>query len=309
MKPDAFTAGPSTTIAVTGATGLIGKALVERLGARGHTIRRLVRSSPPTQPGDVAWDPARGILDPTALAGVGAVVHLAGEPIAHRWTPARKAAIRDSRVQGTTFLAGALAALDPPPSVLLSGSAVGYYGSRGDALLDENSRAGTDFLAGVAEEWEAAAMPSARAGIRTVLLRTGVVLDAHGGALERLLTPFRMGVGGPIGSGRQWMSWIAMEDQLRAIEHALWTPELRGPVNVVAPNPVTNAEFASTLGRVLARPALLPIPAFALELLYGEMADATILAGQRVMPRALTASGFEFVYSTLEQALRHAVGR
>jgi uncharacterized protein (TIGR01777 family) len=309
MIPDAYRAGPSTTIAVTGASGLIGRALVERLTASGHGVRRLVRGSRTLPPGDVHWDPASGHLDPDALDGVGAVVHLAGEPIAHRWTPARKAAIRDSRVQGTTLLARALAALGEPPRVFLSGSAVGYYGDRGDELLDETSRVGTGFLAGVTDDWEQATHAASAAGIRTVLLRTGIVLAAHGGALERLLTPFRLGAGGPIGSGQQWMSWIALEDELRAIEHALWTPELQGPVNLVAPTPVTNAEFASTLGRVLLRPALLPIPGFALELLYGEMAEETILAGQRVMPRALTASGFEWAYPTLEQALRQAVGR
>jgi uncharacterized protein len=309
MPSDAFTAGPSTSIAISGATGFIGRALVERLRARGHAVHRLVRAGAVAAPGDIAWDPARGVLDPASLAAVRAVVHLAGAPIAQRWTRARKAAIRDSRVQGTTLLARTIAALDERPAALLSGSAVGYYGDRGDEVLDEASGAGRDFLAEVTQEWERATVPATDAGIRTVLLRTGVVLDAHGGALARLLPPFRLGVGGPIGSGRQWMSWIALEDQLRAIEHALWTASLHGPVNLVAPNPVTNAEFAATLGRVLARPAFLPVPAFALELLYGEMADATILAGQRVMPRMLAASGFEFALPTLEQALRRAVGR
>jgi uncharacterized protein (TIGR01777 family) len=309
MSPDAYTAGPSTAIAISGATGFIGRALVERLRARGHTVHRLVRRGTAVEPRDILWDPARGLLDPASLAGIRAVVHLAGEPIAHRWTAARKTAIRDSRVQGTGLLARTLAALDEPPVTLLSGSAVGYYGSRGDELLDEGSAAGGDFLAVVTQEWERATAPASAAGIRTVLLRTGIVLDAGGGVLERLLPPFRLGVGGPIGSGRQWMSWIALEDELRAIEHALWTDSLRGPLNLVAPNPVTNAEFAATLGRVLARPAVLPVPAFALELLFGEMADATILAGQRAMPRVLAASGFEFALPTLEQALRRALGR
>jgi uncharacterized protein len=309
MMPDAFTAGPATTIAVTGATGLIGRALVERLRSRGHTVRRLVRSSREPQPGDVRWDPAHGTLEPAALDGVAAVVNLAGEPIAQRWTDARKKAIRESRVLGTELLARTIAALGDRPRVLLSGSAVGYYGDRGDELLDETSAPGRGFLADVTKSWEEATRPASNAGVRTVLLRTGVVLDAHDGALAKLLPPFRLGVGGPIGSGRQWMSWITLEDEVRAIEHALWTDTLEGPANLVAPNPATNAEFASTLGRVLARPALLPVPAFALELLYGEMAEATILAGQRVIPRVLAASGFEFEHPTLEQALRRAVGR
>ena len=309
MTTDAFSAAPATTIAVSGATGLIGRALVARLRAHGHTVHRLVRGARDATPSDIRWDPARGELDRAALAGVRAVVHLAGEPVAQRWTPAVKAAIRDSRVQGTALLAKALAVMDAPPTVLLGGSAIGYYGDRGDDVLDESSTPGQDFLAEVTQAWEAAARPAADAGIRTVALRTGIVLDADGGALHKLLTPFRLGLGGPIGSGRQWMSWIALDDEVRAIEHALWTESLEGPVNLVSPNPVTNDEFASVLGRVLARPAILPVPGFALRLLYGEMADATILAGQRVLPRALLASGFEFGAPTLEQALRQILGR
>lgn len=303
-------AGPApTTIAVTGATGLIGRALVQRLRAHGHTVRRLVRSSRNAQPGDVPWNPAGRALDPAALAGVTAVINLAGEPVAQRWTSARKAAIRDSRVQGTSLIASAIAAMDGPPPALLSGSAVGYYGDRGDELLDEGSRPGNDFLAQVTQEWERATLPASRAGSRVVLMRTGVVLDPAGGALARLLPPFRLGVGGPLGSGTQWMSWIGLDDQLAAVECALASPSLHGPVNIVAPNPVTNAELATTLGRVLARPALVPVPRFALELLYGEMAGATLLASQRAMPRALVAAGFEFSCPTLEQALRRALER
>lgn len=309
MKPDSYQAGPPATVAVSGATGLIGRALVARLTSRGHSVRRLRRSDDGLQTGDIRWDPARGLLQPQDLAGVTAVIHLAGEPVAHRWTAARKAAIRDSRVQGTALLARVIASLDGPPPVLLSGSAVGYYGDRGDELLDETSAPGTGFLAGVCQEWEAATRPASAAGARVVHLRTGVVLDPAGGALEKVLPPFRLGAGGPIGTGRQWMSWIGLEDHLRALEHALFTDRLSGAVNLVSPAPVTNAEFATTLGRVLARPALLPVPAFAVELLFGEMATETILAGQRAMPRALVAAGFEFAYPTLEQALRHAVGR
>jgi uncharacterized protein (TIGR01777 family) len=301
---------PPFTVAVTGATGLIGTALVERLRSRGHAVRRLVRETTRADMGeDVPWNPETGELDPAALEGVKAVIHLAGEPIARRWTAARRRAIRESRVKGTELIARTIAAMPEPPTVLLSGSAVGYYGDRGDELLDEGSSAGRDFLAGVAEEWESAAQPASRAGVRVAYLRTGIVLSAKGGALAKLLLPFKLGLGGPIGGGRQWMSWISLEDHLRAIDHALATDGLRGPVNLVAPNPVTNAEFASTLGRVLARPAVLPLPQFALQLVYGDMADATILAGQRAMPRALAATRFEFMHPTLEQALRAAVGR
>jgi uncharacterized protein (TIGR01777 family) len=309
MHSDSFSARPPLTVAITGASGLIGSALVTRLRQRGHTVRRLVRRTPDVNAGDVQWDPQRGQLDPAALTGVQAVVHLAGEPIAQRWTAARKEAIRTSRVQGTDLLARTLASMPQPPAALLSGSAIGYYGNRGDEPLDEGSRAGTDFLAGVTQDWERATTPAARAGVRVVLLRTGIVLAKEGGALAKLLLPFRMGMGGPIGNGRQWMSWIALEDHLRAIEFALHSASLRGPVNLVAPNPMTNAEFASVLGRVLARPAFLPVPRFALELLYGEMADATILAGQRVTPAALTGAGFSFALPTLEQALRAELSR
>jgi uncharacterized protein (TIGR01777 family) len=309
MHSDPFSARPPLTVAITGTSGLIGSALVKRLRQRGHSVRRLVRHTPDQAAGEVQWDPERGLLDPVSLAGVQAVVHLAGAPIAQRWTAARKEAIRTSRVKGTDLLAGTLAAMDQRPAVLLSGSAIGYYGDRGDEELDEGSRADSDFLANVTQEWERATTPAARGGVRVVLLRTGIVLAKEGGALAKLLLPFRMGLGGPIGSGRQWMSWIALEDHLRAIEFALHTDSLRGPVNLAAPNPTTNAEFASTLGRVLARPAILPVPRFALELLYGEMADATILAGQRAVPRALTAAGFTFNLPTLEQALRAELSR
>ena len=267
-------------------------------------VRRLVRGARPDAPDDIAWDPMRGVLAPHDLEGAEAVIHLAGEPLAHRWTNARKRAIRESRVRGTELIARTIAALDRKPRVLLSGSAVGYYGNRGDEVLDEESASGTDFLARVAREWEAATVPAADAGVRVVLLRTGIVLNPKGGALARLLPPFRLGVGGPIGSGRQWMSWISLDDHLRAMEHALSHAELNGPANLVAPHPVTNAEFATTLGRVLARPAIVPVPSFALELVYGEMARATILAGQHALPKALLRAGFEFAHPTLEQALR-----
>ena len=292
------------TVAITGATGLIGGALAERLTAAGHRVRRIVRAASAPRPGDVQWDLARGVLDQEGLEGVDAIVHLAGEPVAHRWTRARKRAIRDSRVQGTVVLARAVSSMRVKPRVVLSGSAIGYYGDRGDELLDESSASGTDFLAGVAREWEGAAVPMEQVGVRVVLLRTGIVLTPHGGALGKLLVPFRLGVGGPLGNGRQWMSWISLHDHLRAMEHALVTEALHGPANFTAPSPVRNAEFAATLGRVLKRPALVRVPAFALELLYGEMADATLLAGQRAEPRALLAAGFHFEHPTLDVALQ-----
>jgi uncharacterized protein len=307
--PNDPSSATTSFVAITGASGLIGRALLARLRLNGTRVRRIVRAPDPDSPDDIVWDPMRGMLQPRDLEGVETVVHLAGEPIAQRWTGARREAIRESRVRGTELLARALAALDRKPTVLLSGSAVGYYGDRGDDAVNEESPPGTDFLAGVAREWEQATGAAKDAGIRVVLLRTGIVLSPRGGALERLLPLFRLGVGGPIGTGRQWMSWIALEDHLRAMEHAIATTGLHGPVNLVAPNPVTNAEFAATLGRVLGRPALVSVPSFALELLYGEMARATILAGQRVLPNALLRNGFHFAHPTLEEALRFELAR
>ena len=304
MNPEFEASHAPVTVAVSGATGMIGSALVTRLRARGHSVRRLVRSAPGAQPGDIMWDPMGGVLDARTLEGCDAIVHLAGAPIAQRWTHARKQDIQTSRVRGTSLLARAVASMAVKPGVVLSGSAIGYYGNRGDELLDERSTPGGDFLADVVRAWEGAAAPIADAGVRLVLLRTGIVLSPHGGALEKLLPPFRLGVGGPLGSGRQWMSWISLDDQIRAIEHALFAEGLRGPANFVAPNPVMNATFATTLGRVLQRPALIPVPSFALELMFGEMANATILGGQHVMPRALAASGFVCSEPTLEGALR-----
>ncbi|MEP6619847.1 MAG: TIGR01777 family oxidoreductase [bacterium] len=307
MRNDpAFRALPRT-VAITGATGLIGTALVQRLRARGDSVRRFVRSTRDPQPGDIVWDPARGTLDPRTLDGVDALVNLAGAPIAVRWSARRKREIRESRVRATDLIASAVAVLDAKPAVVLSGSAVGYYGDRGDELLDERSGSGNDFLAAVVRDWEEAARPMAVEGVRVVLLRTGIVLSAAGGALAKLLPPFRLGLGGPIGSGRQWMSWISLRDHVRATEFALDTPSLAGPVNLVAPEPVTSADFAHTLGRVLSRPAVMPIPAFVLELAFGEMARATLLAGQRLAPTALLDAGFAFHSATLEHALRAAL--
>ena len=304
MQPDLKASHAPITVTVSGATGLIGSALVTRMRARGHIVRRLVRSAREPQPGDIAWDPMADMLDGHALDGSDAIVNLAGAPIARRWTESRKREIRESRTRGTALLSRAVAAMTVKPRVVLSGSAVGYYGDRGDELLDEHSASGDDFLAGVVQAWEDAAAPVAEAGVRLVLLRTGIVLSPAGGALAKLLPPFRLGLGGPIGGGRQWMSWISLDDHLRALEHALFADGLHGPANLVAPNPVTNATFATTLGRVLRRPALIPVPSVALELMFGEMARATILGGQRVAPGALLATGFEFAEPTLEGALR-----
>lgn len=308
MLPDPLASQAPISIAITGATGLIGSALVERLRAHGHTVRRLVRSPRDAREGDVVWDAERSELATPALRGVDAVVNLAGAPIAKRWTAERRRDIRNSRVAGTQSLARAIAAMEPRPRVLLNASAVGYYGSRGDEVLSESSAPGSGFLAGVTVEWERATAAAAEAGVRVVLLRTGVVLSAEGGALAKMLPPFRLGMGGPLGSGEQWMSWIALEDHLHAMEHALFVDSVSGPVNLVSPNPVRNLHFATTLGRVLTRPAVIPVPAMALELLYGEMARETILASQRALPAALSASGFDFQYPTLEGALRATLG-
>ena len=292
------------TVVVSGASGMIGSALVTRLRAKGHTVRRLVRARRDAQPGDIPWQPDAGVLDASALEGADAVVHLAGAPIARRWTSARKREIRDSRLRSTSLLVGAIASLSAKPRVMLSGSAVGYYGNRGDEPLDERSAPGSDFLALVSRDWEAAAGPVADVGVRLVLLRTGIVLSPRGGALEKLLLPFRLALGGPIAGGRQWMSWISLSDHVSAMEHALFADTVAGPANLVAPAPVTNAEFTRTLARVLVRPAVLPIPRFAMKLLFGEMGEATVLASQRCAPDTLLGSGFSFADSTLEAALR-----
>jgi uncharacterized protein (TIGR01777 family) len=302
---------PSTQsfVAVTGATGFIGRALVARLRGSGVRVRRVTRGGHGREPDDIVWDPVRGVLPARELEGADAVVNLAGAPIAERWTAERKRAIRESRLRGTELLSRTLAALERRPRTLVSGSAVGYYGDRGDEPLEETSTPGTDFLAQVAREWEESTGAAHDAGLRVVLLRTGIVLGAHGGALDRLMLPFNFGLGGRIGSGKQWMSWIALDDELGAIEHALATDGLHGPANLVSPNPVTNAELAATLGRVLGRPAAIPAPAFAVELAFGEMARTTILAGQRAYPAALLRTGFHFRHPTLEQALRFELSR
>lgn len=300
----AYARSPRRRVAVTGATGLLGDALVPFLRTGGHEVRTVGRGPR----SDVRWDPARRAIDEDSLRGCDAVVHLAGEPIAARWTPARRRAILASRVEGTRLIAETCASMEPRPEVLVCASAIGAYGDRGDEWLDESSARGGDFLAEVVRAWEEAAEPARAAGIRVVHLRTGIVLSPAGGALQRMLTPFRLGVGGRLGAGRQWMSWVSREDVVGAVHFAIQERGVGGPVNVVAPEPVTNATFASTLGRVLHRPSLAPVPAFALRAMFGEMADGTILASQRVRPRALEAAGFRFLHPTLSSALRFELG-
>ncbi|HEV8446045.1 MAG TPA: TIGR01777 family oxidoreductase [Gemmatimonadaceae bacterium] len=293
-------------IAVTGSSGMIGSALVRALVADGHSIRRLVRR--PTRARDeVAWNPGRDEIDAKALSGIDAVVNLAGENIAQRWTRESMRRIRESRVRGTTLVATAMASLTPRPRVLVSGSAVGYYGERGDEILDETSRAGDDFLASVCKDWEAATLPARDAGIRVAISRTGIVLDRRGGALAKMLTPFRLGVGGHLGNGRHWMSWIAISDMVRALRFLLEHDGAEGPFDLTAPTPVDNAEFTRVLASVLHRPAIFPVPRLALELLYGPMAKGAALASQRALPRQLLADGFEFALPDLREALESVV--
>lgn len=293
----------SRRVLVSGASGLIGKSLVSSLQAHGHGVWRLVRR-PAGSCDEISWDPERGILPVRELEGFDSVVHLAGENVASgRWTAARKTAIRDSRVEGTGLLARRLAELDRRPSVLVSASAIGFYGDRGDEILDETSAAGDGFLARTCVEWEACADPARAAGIRVVHPRIGVVLAGHGGALARMLMPFRLGLGGRLGSGRQWMSWIALDDVVSVLETAIADERLAGPVNAAAPEPVRNAEFTRVLACTLGRPALAPVPAFALRALAGGLADELLLASIRVAPRALERCGFRHARPTLEEAL------
>lgn len=296
-------------IAITGSTGLIGTALSHHLVAGGHDVVPIVRREP--RSGEIGWAPSDGRLDASDLAGIDAVVHLAGAGIGdHRWTDAYKRVLVDSRVDGTRLLAERLAELgDAGPRTLLSGSAVGFYGDRGDEELDETSASGDGFLAEICRRWEAATGTAEAAGVRVAHLRSGVVLTASGGALKKLLPIFKLGVGGRFGSGRQWMSWISLTDQVRAIEHLL-SSDSAGPVNLTAPNPVRNADFADTLGDVLRRPTILPVPRFGPKLLLGgELADALLFDGQRVRPGVLAADGFAFEHDDLASALRAELGR
>jgi len=293
-------------ILVSGSHGLVGKALTRSLTNSGNEVVRLVRRKPSFGAVEIEWHPNHGVVDHEQLEGLDAVVHLAGESIAGgRWDEKRKRAIRESRTRGTSLLSESLARLSRPPSVLLSASAIGYYGDRGDEVLTEESSPGNDFLANVCVEWEALTKPAVEKGIRTVNTRFGIILDAQGGALAKMLTPFRLGVGGRVGDGKQWMSWIALSDVVAAIEFLMTDKSIHGPVNVVSPNPVTNSEFTETLGRALSRPTIFPLPAFAARLAFGEMADALLLSSQRVEPGVLETKGFKFSWPTLEPALKH----
>lgn len=293
-------------ILVSGSHGLVGKALLRSLTDDGHEVIKLVRGERAVGSPEVEWQPDQGRIDVEHLEGIHAVVHLAGESIASgRWTAEKKRTIRESRTNGTALLSNALAQLSQPPSVLLSASAIGYYGDRDDELLNEKSAPGKDFLSSVCVEWEAATRSAVEKEIRTVCARFGVILDANDGALAKMLPPFRMGVGGRVGDGKQWMSWIALDDVINGLKFLIEDASVQGPVNFVAPNPVTNAEFTKTLGRVLSRPTIFPVPAFGVRLAFGEMADALLLSSQRVDPSVLEDKGFLYSWPTLEPALRH----
>lgn len=297
------------TIAITGATGLVGSALAPFLTTGGHTVVRLGRGTPAAGSRDARWDPATGAIDAGALEGLDAVVHLAGESIAAgRWNDERKARIRRSRTEGTRLLAHSLAGLARKPRVLICASAVGYYGNRETETVDEGSAPGSGFLPDVCREWEAAADPARAAGIRVVHLRFGIILSPRGGALAKMLPPFRMGGGGVIGSGLQGMPWVDLDDVLGAVQHVLFHEDIAGPVNVVGPESLDNAEFTRVLGRVLRRPTFTPLPSFAVRLIFGEMGQALLLEGARVRPAVLERTGFRFHSDTLDAALRMQLG-
>lgn len=295
-------------IGITGSSGLIGTALRRHLEAKGHEPVPIVRREP--HEGEIGWDPAAGALDADDLRPLDGVVHLAGAGIGdHRWTDEYKRTLLESRVAPTALLAERLAGLDDGPGVLVSGSAIGYYGDRDDEVLDEASESGTGFLAEICRAWEDSTAPAEQSGVRVAHIRTGIVLSSEGGALKKMLPLFKLGVGGRFGNGKQWMSWISITDEVRAITHLLEN-EVSGPVNLTAPEPVRNKEFADTLGDVLNRPTLLPVPAFGPKLLLGsELAEALLFDGQRVHPTALGASGFEFEHPRLDDALRSVLGR
>jgi uncharacterized protein len=303
-------------VLISGSTGLVGTALLDAL--HNHDLARLVRPStrnPTTgrarspEPLRLTWDPAAGNLD-AAASGADAVVHLAGASIAGgRWTASRKRLLRESRVAATHQLVDALGQLAKPPQVFVAASAIGFYGDRGEEELVESSASGRDFLADLCRGWEAESGRAAEFGARVVILRFGIILAKHGGALPRMALPFRLGVGGRLGSGRQWMSWVALEDVVGIVEYALGASSLTGPVNVVSPQPVRNADFAAVLGRVLHRPTLFPAPGFALRVALGEMAGALLLSSQRVLPRKIQATGYPFAHQSLEPALQSVLGR
>ncbi len=292
-------------IIISGASGLTGKALVSMLRAQGHSVARLVRPGSVLSPGDIAWDPMAATIDVSTMEGADAVVHLSGARIdGGRWTPARKAELRSSRIDTTRVLVDALASLRQKPRVFVSASAIGCYGDRGDEILTESSAIGTDFLSLLVRDWEAEAARAELSGIRSVSLRFGVILSNEGGALPQMVMPFKFGLGGRLGSGKQWMSWIALEDAVGIICSAIANENLAGPLNVVAPNPLTNAGFTRIAATVLHRPAIFAAPAFALRIALGEMAGALLLASQRVMPERLLAAGYAFRLPEIETALR-----
>jgi uncharacterized protein len=297
-------------VLISGASGLIGTALARTFVSNGHRVVRLRRGGA-TNENEVGWDPDAGLIDAPALEGIDAAVHLAGEGIGDkRWSDEQKQRILESRTRGTELLVNALASRERKPRVLVSASAIGYYGDRGDEVLVETSEPGSDFLADVCKQWEAASVPAQDAGIRTVNVRTGIVLAREGGALARMLTPFRLGIGGRIGSGTQYMSWVSIDDEVGAIMHALENDNVRGPMNATGPNPVTNREFTATLGHVLHRPTVLPTPLAPLRLLYGpELVSSLLLFSQRVEPSVLRATGYEFRHPSLEAALRAVLDR
>lgn len=295
-------------ILISGSSGLVGTALTLFLQAKGHELLSLTRSK--NRESSIYWKPEEGLLDPEILNTVDAVIHLAGENLANkRWSPAQKRKILDSRVMGTQLLAETIANAEKPPKIWISASAVGFYGNSGDQFVDENSPAGTGFLADVCKRWEAATQKAENASARVVHLRTGMVLSSEGGALKKMLPPFRMGVGGQIGDGRQYISWILLEDMVHAIDHILNHDSLSGAVNLVTPEPVTNQQFTKTLGAVLHRPTLFPLPAFMAKILFGEMANELLLSGTRALPTKLLESGYSFLYPKLTEGVEHLLAR
>ena len=294
-------------VLITGASGLIGQELQRSFADKGYEMLLASRKEP-TDDQHIQWSIEDGFTDPEKLEGIDAVVHLAGENVSgFRWTEDKKKAIRDSRVLGTRNVVDAISKLKQKPKVLVAASAIGFYGERGDEEVTESSAIGDNFLAGVSKEWEAESRRAEDAGIRTVLLRTGIVLSKDGGALATMLTPFKFGVGGVVGSGKQWMSWIALDDEIAVINFAIENANLRGAVNAVSPNPVTNEEFTKALGEVLYRPTFLPLPEFAISMIFGEMGDALLLASTKVLPKRLEEAGFEFKYPELKPALEQAL--
>jgi uncharacterized protein (TIGR01777 family) len=292
-------------VVVSGASGLLGSALVPVLEADGHEVLRLVRR-PPAAAGEIAWDPAAGTIDRVGLAGVNAIVNLSGATIGRRWTESRKREIRESRVGATSLLARTARELDPPPSVMVTAGGIGIYGDRGDEILTESSTLGSTFLAEVAKAHEEAAEPARDAGARVVAFRQGIVLTAKGGALAKMLTPFKLGLGGRVGSGRQWWSWICLDDVLAGYRFAIGS-DLDGPVNLTSPSPATSSQFTKALGRALGRPTVFPLPAVAVRTLFGKMGEGTLLEGQRALPTRLLDAGFGFAHPEIEDGMRAAL--